>query len=458
MLFTINPDEYNLISRSDENADGDIRDKDIAYNYDLVDLNIINKRGDVIPLLEVYSSVEFTEDLFNNFVFGNITIVDPSGGDEKFVFSGGEEIHIKIRKNFASDGISDILISRDDFVVTKIKGYVDEEVSEYSKYTFEIATKAFVKSFKKRVYKSWNPNTSFATALNEIYSENLAVPGADNIAVEKIDTGTKEVLNIPGYTGHKAMQFIAKRASDESGMYLFYDRFLPSYYEGRKYNHFVMNLNTLKKQTATKTIVYSPSLEAFRDLDSGSVLRANSFSRGNGFKHYENMLGGLYSSRITEHDIMNQVIKENDYNIFSDNEEKMNLFLAADSLNLFTNFGVDEHPGEKFVPYGNRDDFVQASIAMLRVRMQTIQTVISGGNNMLGVGDVVNFRCRSKLMDEHSNSRYIEDKLFSGKYLITAVKHYLDRNSYQKRLELSRESLNINLDDIFTFKSDLIQD
>jgi hypothetical protein len=460
MLFTIDPTEYDLISRSPENSDGDIQNRDISYNYELVDLNIVNKRGDVIPLLEVFSSVEFTEDLFNNFVFGNITIIDPSAGDEKFVFSGGEEVHIKIRKTYASDGISDILVSRDDFVITKIKGYVDEEVSEYSKYTFEIATKAFVKSFKKRVYKSWPGLSSYNKILNEIFEEYLAVPGADNIAIEEIYQGTQKNFLIPGYTPHKSMQFIMKRAgAGTQNAFLFYDRFLPSYYGGRKYNHFVMSLDTLRKQTPTKTIVYSPTLDNFRGLDSGSVLRASSFSRGDGFSHFENMSAGLYNSKITEHDLLYQTIKENTYNIFEDDETKMNLFLAADRLNLMTNFDTDEHPAERFVPAsGVRAEFVESYIAMLRVRMQTIQTVIDGGNNMLGVGDVVNFKCRSKIFDEHSNSRYIEDKVFSGKYLITAAKHYIDRNSYQKRLELSRESLNINLDSIFSFTSDLIQD
>lgn len=456
MLFKINPNEYNLISRSDENLDGDILSQDVAGNYKLDSINIINKRGDVIPLIEVFQSIEFSEDIFNNFVFGSVTIVDPSAGDEKFVFSGGEEVHIKIRKNSSSDGISDILVSRDDFVVTKIKGYVDEEVSEYAKYTFEIATKAFIKSQKKRVFRSWGSNYSFPNIFNEIYNESLAVPGADNIAVEDIAYGTRDSMVIPGYSAHKAMQFIAKRASrPEDGAYLFYERFIPTYYNGRKYSHFVVSLNSLKNQTAEKTIVYSPALELFKDLDYGSTLRANKFNRGDGFRHYENMIGGLYKSKITEHSLKYQTIKENGYNIFSDDEEKMNMFLGTDSLNMMTSFTNDETPAERFVPDGNRDDFVQSYITMLRVRIQNIQVVINGGNNMLGVGDVVNFRCRSKIYDANSNTRYVEDKIFSGKYLITAVKHFIDRNSYQKRMELSRESLNINLNNIFTFNSDL---
>jgi hypothetical protein len=466
-FLTLYPTESDLISRPDGNLDGDIQGKNIAYTYDVSELNLITKKGNAIPLTEVFQSMEFTEDLYNNFVFGNITIVDPSGGNEKFVFSGGEEIHIKLRKNFSSDGISDILVSRDDFVVTKIRRYTDEENSEYSKYTFELATKAFVKSFKKRVFNSFDEGASIYGIVGQLHARHFSVPGAENIGIEYYNLGITKPLVIPGYTAHKSMQFAAKRLSMQSEKaFLFYERFIPSYKNGNKFTHFFVSLDTLKSQTPTKTIVYSPTLEAFRDIDAGSVLRANKLTKDDGFRHYENMLSGLYFSKITQHDITNQTIVEHNYNIFDSDITKMNGFLAVDRLNLMTNFDENDAPAsEKIIPFSNNDVasrhslIEDYSVDMQATRLQTIQVVISGGNNMLGVGDVVNFRCRSKIFNSDNNSRYIEDKVFSGKYLITAAKHYISKvDGYQKRLELSRESLNINLDDIFSFKSDLIQD
>ena len=39
-----------------------------------------------------------------------------------------------------------------------------------------------------------------------------------------------------------------------------------------------------------------------------------------------------------------------------------------------------------------------------------------------------------------------EDEFYSGKYLVTAVRHPFTKETYTKKIELSRGSLKINLD------------
>jgi len=41
-----------------------------------------------------------------------------------------------------------------------------------------------------------------------------------------------------------------------------------------------------------------------------------------------------------------------------------------------------------------------------------------------------------------------EDQIYSGKYMVTAVKHVFTPKTYNKTLELSRGSMRFNLDDL----------
>ena len=75
---------------------------------------------------------------------------------------------------------------------------------------------------------------------------------------------------------------------------------------------------------------------------------------------------------------------------------------------------------------------------------------IPGGNNKIGVGDVVEVNIPSianKLVNQQ-NSLVPNDAVYSGNYMVTAVKHMITKTAYVKRLEVSRGTFRFDIDKI----------
>lgn len=459
-LFKIDLSQQKYYHQPDSQPDDSIDNQTRQFNYTLEKVILVSKNGDIVDLIEVVDNIELVEGLYQPFVTGKITIVDPSGGTEKFVFSGGEEIHLTVRKNLKSDGIGDLIIARDDLIVTKIESYDDNEATAVVKYTFQLMSKAGAKNSKRRVWRMLPRGTSFSRSLYYIYQEHLSINGVSNLAVDRTFTelGLPKKVAIPGYPPDVAIRFLARRATLD-GPRVFYERIIPSYFEGEKYFHFVADVDNLKSVEPHKTIIYAPALTTFKDIDIGKTLRTTRLHKKSGFDHLKNTVEGVYNSEITTHDIMNQTIRKNSYNIFDefDSELSLNPFIAADKNHLLTNNDVNDYQARRFVSstendiVDNHEILERYNLKSAMNHLQSIQVQVNGGNNLLGIGDTVLFRTRSKIIESTHANRYIEDKLFSGKYLITATRHRINRDGYVKQLELSRDSLNIDLETIFTF-------
>ena len=64
------------------------------------DISIKSLVGPVVPIKQMVTYLEFTENIFSNFVVGQITMVDGSGFMEKYSILGRELISIKYRTPF----------------------------------------------------------------------------------------------------------------------------------------------------------------------------------------------------------------------------------------------------------------------------------------------------------------------------------------------------------------------
>jgi hypothetical protein len=73
---------------------------------------------------------------------------------------------------------------------------------------------------------------------------------------------------------------------------------------------------------------------------------------------------------------------------------------------------------------------------------------IPGGSNRISVGYAVELSIPSKVAKSLNLEQAItpEDEMYSGKYMVTAIRHIFTRTTYVKKCELSRGSIRFNLD------------
>lgn len=446
---------------TDPEGDGDIvLDKDARIESHIADKVVINQldlitvKGLKVNLISIFNGITIYENLSSAAISGSIVIKDLQGLIEKFLITGGEEIHIKMSKPVSND----ILLWRQDFIVHKItRTTVQDNLS--SVFELQFTTKSFVKSLKRRLFRSFK-NKTYTDCVKEIYKEI-----SDNtIRTEDAGLTFTTPFISTGLNPHKAIEYITKRSCSKGKFYVFFERVSPisGTFNGQPFSspHFFGSVDKLIEDSSKNKIydiIYSQKLQgSLEPALSEGVLRTNTFIRSAAFSHLDAMMTGFYNSKITTIDPITQTFNLKKYGYATKNvtgDFYTNRIMSNDNLFAVYDDTKYEMPGERIVfsstndPAG-REEWLSSNIyGQISKNLMKIEVTVEGGTNDIGAGSVVNFKVPShynKLLNPQ-NSQIQDDIMFSGKYLVTAVRHNITYDRYSKVLELSRGSFSFDV-------------
>lgn len=457
--------ESSTSSSTPINIDEDnIQSGDIIGKVIVKDLVLIQKNGNEISLTSVYSILELFEDIYATNISGKIGINDGYGGLEKFYISGGEKLRIQLVKPTNKETV----VFRDDLIVYRVSG---NEVTDTlnTNYTLHFVSESYVRSSKKRLYKSYK-NKKIDEIASEIYSEmssqQLGVENTLNIGLDKPYVCT-------GSTPIKSLQNIAKRASSYGRFYTFFERLNPlsgDTFGGQRFAnyHMLYSFEKLKETNGSVyRIKYAPKTnESLIVNQTGDgVIRASQYFILDNFNHMDNMLAGIYKSRITTLDYIARKYSVKNMGTISPTDANESDFYnnpILDNKNLFSSYNnQNEFPGEKLVTKTQndiveKDKWLSKSLYGYALpALFKIQVLIDGSTNKLSVGDTVNFSVASKFRQNSLDSSYVHlDEMYSGYYIVLSIRHTIAAGTYSKRVELGRGTLPVNLDEKFVSTSD----
>ena len=448
MTIHTDPEGDDIVANKDTNATNNVAGK-IIFN----ELTLVTTKGDKINLLPIFGGINLYENISSFAVSGAISIKDSQGLIEKFLITGGEELHIKISKPS-----NDILLWRQDFIVHKIsKISVNDNLST----TFELmfTTKTFIRSLKRRLFKSFK-NKSYADCVKEIYKEI-----SDNtISVEDPKLTFSTPFISTGLNPHKAIEYITKRSCSKNKFFVCFERVSPI--TGTIDNapvsapHFFGSVDKLiedSNKNQIYTIAYSEKIGSTLEQTLGPyTIRTNTFVRSLAFNHLDAMLTGFYNSKITTIDPITQTFNLKKYGYTTSSvtgDFYTNRLMTSD--NFFSTYDDTKYelPGEKIVfssyndPSG-REEWLSTNVyGQVSKNLFKIEVNVEGGTNNIGAGTIVNFKVPSHYRKNLNpgSSQIPDDIMYSGKYLVTAIRHTIDFDSYTKVLELSRGSFNFDM-------------
>jgi hypothetical protein len=467
------PSGENIRSDSTIDTDvDDIRNSNIKGKVVVKEVTLIQKNGTSISLNKVYSSIVFFEDIYSTNISGQVVIEDYVGGLEKFYISGGEKLKIVVAKA----GSGDIIIDRSNLVVYRVKG---GEVTDTlnTRYTLQFVSDYYVKSTKKKIFKSYHNKTvkEIATSLfSEMSTSPLFVESSLSIALDKpfVCTGNSPI---------DCMKRLAERVASFGKYYTLFERLSPTVRNTASggivsETSMFCSLESLKKTgNDAYKVVFSlrnaSSSSVTENLPDG-VIRASQLVRLDNFNHLDYMMSGLYNSRITtlNHISRNYFVKNISHvsdtmheTILPEKDFYTNKIIDTNSNNPFSQYnGINEYPGEKFVAITVNDivpkeKWIQKNaLGYMLSSLYKLQIVIDGSTNKLSCGDSVSLNVPSKFRKSTTDNtgRVLEDEMMSGYYLATSVKHTIVNNGvYSKRVELGRGSLPVNLDEKFSLNN-----
>lgn len=442
----IGPNDNNL--NTDSSIGTHLSDK---VNLDTLSFKTIY--GEIVPFKGVMREINIFESMFSSAIYGTISIRDNQGVLEKYLISGGEEIEIKVLKQKTNK----LIFWRKDLIVHKIsKSTVKTDLS--TDFIIYFTTKAFVKSTKKRIFKSFK-NITIEDAVKNIYKEVSNNP----ITIENPKLTFDSAYVCPGLNPHSVIDYFAKISCSKNNFFVFFERLSPfivtdSDSTPDATSHYFGSVeNLIDNQTTVYTILYRDNINASIEKNLGqNYIRTNNFTRASNFNHIESMLSGAYNSKISSIDpiqktwnvIKNSYVSKDVVGDFYKNPiiSKNVIFAEYDDLKY-------EFPGERLIVSIKNDKQTKENwlseymYGYLTKNIFKVETTIEGGTNTIGTGTVINIEIPShyqKIINSQDAS--VENDLFySGKYIVTAVKHTLSLENYSKTLELSRGSSPINL-------------
>jgi hypothetical protein len=421
-------------------------------SYTLHELTIVIKNGTRVSLTDVFVVMEVYEDIFSPSISGFIRIRDYVGGLEKFIFTGGEVITIRALK----PNTSEIIVSRDDLVVYEISKVAVEDQNTMT-YDLRFTSKSAIESQKKRLYKSFGGNRSITDIVKKLYSSMEINP---YLNIPNIGTGLQNTFVSPGYNPIEAITHLAKRASVDGDYYVFFERFNTN--KSTDYRHLFMGLSEIKKWWTTSganipKILYVPGVVYVTEEGAETNVVATAFQIQENYKHLDYMNGGFYNSRVREINLATRKygdikISYKDRALNSDFYQ--NKFIESGNI-FFSYDDVSQIQGERLVVSPTNDSIVNkkqwvANDTYGAILNSSIRILVDipGGSNKIRSGyavelDIPSLVAKSLALE---NSEVQNDRMHSGKYLVTACRHIIDKQRYRKKIELSRGSLQNDID------------
>lgn len=428
----------------------------ITDSFVLSECTMTIKNGRQVDLQAVIQELVFYEDIFSPNITGSILIQDMAGGHEKFILTGGEKLTIRIMRSDRSETI----VSRADLVVYEIsKMKVDNQNS--LTYDLRFTTEAAIKSHKKRVFKSFGTDRKISSIVKKLYKE---INSESRIFVQDFSTAAERPFICPGYNPIKAIQFLAKRACSDGNYYVFFERINTNIITGNNFSHYFANVKFIKdyftnSDTVIPKLTVQPAIQY--TTNPGQIeIQIRSYQIHQNFNHMTAMTQGYYNSKVTSIDLLTQNYSEKIINYKKRSPNQLGDFYRnayLDTYNVFNQYDTGDAPGERLI-VAPQSDIIYDKAEWIKqdvygaITNSAIRLIIEipGGNNKIGVGDVVDVNIPSianKLVNQN-NSLIPNDAVYSGNYMVTAVKHMITKTAYVKRLEVSRGTFRFDIDQI----------
>lgn len=408
-----------------------------AGEINIVSAKLTSLSGFNLNIVNQIMSIEMYEDLFSPFITANIVISESIDLMNNLPFIGEEYIELHLVTPTSLVPIKSV------FYIYKISDRIytsDREVT----YSIKCISKEFVRDSNIKIKKAINGNIEDSAKLM------LGKDGLDtkkSVITEKTTNKIKFTSNF--WSPTKCLDYLASSAisTQQSPSFLFF--------ENRNGFNFV-SINTLlqsdvyqsfSKDNYTRDVTASEdSITSSKNIirDYGKILEVVMPTVTDYLRSTKN--GQLYSKAIS-HDILTKRYHVKDYSLFEDKRlfKLLNDKLPHTSKALGDNsstISVIPRYYNNFMEYADNSNYKilqRRNSFFENLKKHTIKIEVFGRTDYT-VGLVVNVTLPLvKEITEKDTST--KDKMLSGKYIISAVSHKIDRENHICTLELMKNSI-----------------
>lgn len=433
---------------------------DYAGQIEIEELKLVSVSSLVVDLESYLVEISIYEDIFSNFLHGQILLSDSFNLISKLPLIGEEYLIVKFRTPSL-----DMEISK-TFKVYSITDRKTVRDNNTQLYVLHFCSLEAIVDIANPLYKPFEGKitdviSNIFTEFLELprtytFTNNSLQPSAEGTPLKILNNVSNKVKFIsPGWTSAKCINWLASKAIPEKGKacdYLFWES-TQAFYFG---NIEKIYSDTIKSGLNKGVYIYYPPnvgprynvIKKFFAVEEFEVIKTvdNLKNYGNGYLANRLYTLDIYNKRyeVTDFDYVNRFYDYDHTNRLGQhvplftfdtirNPATYNRFYPVNKK-MYT--GMSENVDERIKDiHGNRTSRLH------ELNNFIIQLTVPGRTD-LEAGSMISF-IYPDVGDHSSSSDEYIDKRYSGNYIITAINHKINLKSHKMIMELSKDSLEI---------------
>ena len=428
--------------------------KNVAYypqSASVDELRIFASTGE-FDVTKLLTELSFFEDMYSFVISGYVILRDGVGLVEKLQLSGKEEIQISFGSTKGgSENVNKLPGNLKKYQIYSIpdRKPVGNQNSEFIKIYF--CSKELFDSEQIKVVKSYKGKAIHQIVTDILLTQLKVDPKRIDIQNFEKTTGVYDFI-IPTLRPFEAISWLCTYAKpakfgEQRADMLFFEtkdgfqfRSIASIYKDRPYKTYTYNIKNIESQTFEQKETSILDYQFVKDFDSLNEINS-----------------GTFANRVMFFDPLNRTINYKDYDYTKDITSRLNKNSPTDASE-YKDFArgalklVVSNSNQKLKPTFQNlnpsqknltpDVFVQETVqnrtAQLALANYTILKIRVPGDTGLTAGSIINLNLPAL---DYQNGRKQFDKFYSGKYLVTSVRHILQSQGvFQTILEITKDS------------------
>tara|TARA_B110000037_G_scaffold216147_1_gene274691 strand:- start:3969 stop:5294 length:1326 start_codon:yes stop_codon:yes gene_type:complete len=418
---------------------------------DITEMLVISHNDFELDIFGAYKSLIVYEDLFSPSITAQLSLEDAEGILNFLPIIGQEKVKIK----YVTNGLTEV--TELNMIINKITNLKSDVGTQT--YSLELISDDMVANFEQRISEYFEGT---GTEIAEQCFSRLSSTKPIELEPSNDKYDSEIGVIIPNMTPMRAISFLCEKSFHDdykSSSYIFFET-------TKKY---VMKPLEMLTQSEPKNEFFLGAYKNVGPVDAGGddvVLsnvenkKAISYSFINNFSVLDNITNGVYSSKVSSIDILTRTKKDHDHNMWEDNEKYKYLNYDKDDKSktgpIFdvSGKGRQYNPETRYIVPElelkvGRPKYNQEKIFLQRLYYTNLMTnnikceLTVYGDSDLQVGDTIDLVL--PLFTRIEMGEDWRDKYYSGKYLITGIRHMLSGDQYTTALEVVKDSFNDTL-------------
>ena len=446
---------------------------EFAGDYKLDRVFLHNHLGEITDIKNVMIELNIFESIYSNALTGSIVIADAQNLIGKLQINGTERISFKLSTPGSIDERSIVDASVETGHPFHIYKITDKRQlnSNTMVYTLHFASREFMRNLRTKVSQAFDGRFDMS-ALKILTDEDL-LDSKKQISFEPC--GNSDKIVIPNLRPFDAINMMANRALPQmsNGVgYYFYETTKGIYFRSwdnmvsvrgsydrpiaQEFNYMPQNISADPQEYDDKINHDYKSVESYRFVNNFHDVAANTAL-------------GTYAHNVITYNIFDKSVNKIDYNYEYEFAQTKHTEVANEKSNreryaVAASSYVDEddkkisdykesrvslqpttqflHNEEKGAGYGidvSQDGrkLAERESQLNQVTNGTVLTMVVKGQSYLEAGDLIKFNMLT--VDEKNPTMY--DPQYSGKYVITKIRHQVTSKQYKMALECAKDSV-----------------